>query len=309
MHRTHSFAVFETASAITLWAVSFTFIKIALRDVSPVTLIVLRFGMGSLILVGVSAVRGDFAHLRWADLPRLALLGAVGVTLQQILQVSGQVYADAGVAAFLASTAPAFLVALAALFLREKLRAWQVLGVILATLGAGIVSTGGDWSALLQGRLENPGNLLVLLSSLVWALFTILNRYIVQDRPPVLVTTAMMAFGFLFTLPLFAAQGGWRELPWISPAGWGSILYLGILSTAIAYLLYGHALKLAPASRLAAVQNIEPLIAVAAAAAILSEPITAALLVGGAAIVAGVYLAERGAPRALPVPTSPANPP
>jgi drug/metabolite transporter (DMT)-like permease len=70
---------------------------------------------------------------------------------------------------------------------------------------------------------------------------------------------------------------------------------VGVFSTAITYLLYSHALKLAPASRLSAIQNIEPLIASLAAFLILGETITSSLISGGLAILVGVYLAEKRA--------------
>jgi len=153
MKRPETLAILEAVLAITLWAVSFVFMKIALREISAATMIAIRFAMGA-ALVGLAAWRkGDFARLRRADMPRLALLGFVGITLQQLLQVSGQATSDASVAAFLASTAPAFTVALAALVLREKPGLWQIFGVALATVGAVVVSTGGDVAALLPASV------------------------------------------------------------------------------------------------------------------------------------------------------------
>jgi drug/metabolite transporter (DMT)-like permease len=291
--KAHRLAVLETILAIAFWGLSFVMIKVALREISPVTLIVLRFMIGSMILGVVSLFRGDIAHLRRTDLPSMALLGLVGVSLQQMLQVSGQVSADAGAAAFLASTAPAFIVLFGALFLREKLRGWQITGVLLATVGAGVVSSGGDIEFLINGRFGSSGSLLVLLSSIAWAAFSILNRYFVKGRPPALLAAGMMTFGWLFLLPLFVAQAGWLEFSRLSVTGWGAVGLTGVLSTAAAYLLYTHALKLAPASRLAAIQTIEPIIAIIAAGLVLAEAVTLPLAAGGVAILTGVYLAER----------------
>jgi drug/metabolite transporter (DMT)-like permease len=138
--------------------------------------------------------------------------------------------------------------------------------------------------------------LLVFLSAIVWAGFSILSRYLVQDRPPFLMAAGMMTFGCAFLLPVFIAQKGWSELGQLSPAVLAAVGLLGLLCTAAAYLLYTHALKLAPASRLAAIQAIEPLIAILAAGVVLSEALTPALAAGGASILLGVYLAERYAP-------------
>jgi drug/metabolite transporter (DMT)-like permease len=294
--KTYQFAVLETGIAIASWGLSFVLIKMALREVSPVTLIILRFLIGSLILSMFALIRGDFSNLQRSDLSRMALLGVVGVSLQQILQVSGQVTAKAGTAAFLASTAPAFIVLFGGLFLRERLRVWQVLGVLLASLGAGVVSSGGKIDLLLSNPAEISGSLLVLLSSIVWAAFSILSRYIVRGRPPILMTAGMMVSGCIFLMPVFIYQAGWLELSQLSAPTWASVGLLGLLCTAAAYLLYNHALKLAPASRLAAIQAIEPLIAVIAASVVLSEVLTPALAAGGAAILLGVFLAERFAP-------------
>jgi drug/metabolite transporter (DMT)-like permease len=289
----HKLALIETALAISLWAVSFVFIKIALREVSPVTLITLRFGMAAILLGILSAASGEMKHIYRSGLVRSALVGAAGMTVQQMLQVKGQVTTDAGVTAFISSSAPAFIVLLAALFLHERLQGWKVVGVLMATLGAGIISTGGDLSLLKQGHVADPGSLWVLASAIMWAVFTILNRFVVQDQPPALATSGVMLVGMLFMLPLFISGQGWRELSRLSAPGWESMTFVGVFGTAGAYWMYGRALKRSTASSLAAVQNLEPLVAVAAAALMINEPITAALLVGGAAILMGVYLAER----------------
>jgi drug/metabolite transporter (DMT)-like permease len=82
----------------------------------------------------------------------------------------------------------------------------------------------------------------------------------------------------------------------VSAAGWGAIAFTSLVCTAGAYLLNTRALQQLSASRVALIQNVEPLVAVTAAALLLSEAVTAAMLAGGAAILGGVYLAERVAP-------------
>ena len=301
MTRTETIAVGEAILAITLWGISFIFIKIALREISAVNLIVLRYAMGALCVGLFAWRRGDFQQLTWADAPKLALVGAIGITLQQFLQVTGQITADASVAAFLAATAPAFTVILAAVWLHERLRFWQVIGVGLASLGGIIVATGGDFAALFIGPAlpALSGNFLILLSSMVWAVFIILSKRLVRSRPTALVTSGIFFFGMLFTLPFFLASQTWSEIPRLSLGGWGAMLYVGLLSTAVAYLLNSHALKHISAARVAAIQNMEPLSAMAAAFVMLNESPSWAMALGGAAILSGVYLAERNAPEVV----------
>lgn len=297
--RIDTLALIEAILAIIIWGLSFIFMKVVLRELSAVTLIVLRYTLGTLFLCPFAWWRGDFSRCSVSDVPALAGAGALGITVQQLLQVTGQVSADASVAAFLAATAPAFTVLLAAGWLHERLHPRQVIGVILASSGGIAVAIGDDWLALFRGQAGETlfGNALILLSAIVWAIFIILSKHLVQHRPAALVTSGMFFFGLIFTLPIFLAQEGWLEIPRLSPGGWGATLFIGILSTAVAYLMNSHALKYISAARVAVIQNLEPLVAVGGAALLLNESMTWTMLFGGTAILCGVYLAERYAPR------------
>ena len=292
MNPTYRLAQIETAIAIALWAISFPLIKLALQDISPLTLIVLRFSLGGSLLFITAHQQKLWSSLHWKDLPAMTLLGLVGVTLHQLLQVNGQVTSAAGAAAFLASTAPVFIVLLGAVFLRERLNLLQSSGVLLATTGAAVVSTNGMFNWFSGGELMTQGSLLVLASAVIWAVYSILNRNVGSNRPAIITASVMMLIGVLFCLPLWIQQDGWLELTHLPLITWLNLLVIGILCTGIAHLIYTRALQRVPASSLAAIQNIEPVIAVIAAAILVGEHIHPALITGGGLILAGVYLAE-----------------
>ena len=126
MQRNHFIPILEVAIAITFWALSFIYIKIALQEMSAWTLIVLRYFLGFVLLFGVTVWRGELRQFQRSDLKVMFWLGLIGIALQQLLQVSGQVTADASVAAFLASSAPAFMILFAALLLKEPVHKWLV---------------------------------------------------------------------------------------------------------------------------------------------------------------------------------------
>ena len=102
-----------------------------------------------------------------------------------------------------------------------------------------------------------------------------------------------MLIGVLVCVPLWIQQKGWLELVGLPLTTWLILLAIGILCTGIAHLIYTQALQHAPASDLAAIQNIEPVITVIAAAILLGEAIHPDLITGGMLILAGVYLAEK----------------
>ena len=295
MDPTNRLAQIETAIAIALWAISFPLIKLALQDVSPLTLIVVRFSLGGSLLFIIAGQQKLWSSLQWKDLPAMTLLGLVGVTLHQLLQVNGQLTSAAGAAAFLASTAPVFIVLLGAVFLRERLTLLQSSGVLLATSGAAVVSTNGMSNWFSGGEFITQGSLLVLASAVIWAVYSILNRIVGFNRPAIITASVMMLVGVLFCFPFWIQQEGWLELAHLPLVTWLNLLVIGILCTGIAHLIYTQALRHAPASSLAAIQNIEPVIAVIAAAILVGEHIHPALITGGGLILAGVYLAERPA--------------
>ena len=296
MKHTNTIAVAEAMLAITLWAMSFILIKIALRELSAVALITLRFAVASVVVVPVVWATGGLSGLSIRDVPRMAALGAVGVTLHQLLQVAGQQTTSAGMAALCAATATAFMVILAAVFLGERLGLWQIGGVCLALAGAAIVTVGDVGRPAAGGHHPAAmGNMLVLLSAVVWAATGIMGKRMMRKRPSVVVTAGMLVFGFLFTLPFFVVEGSWAQITRLSPTGWGLVIALGVLCTAVAHLANNHALKTIAAQRVAVIQNLEPLLAVLGAWLILGECMSWLSALGGVAIVAGVFVTERHA--------------
>lgn len=293
MNSSYRFSQIETAIAISLWALSFPLIKLALQEVSPLTLIVIRFSLGGGLLFWVAYRQKIFRRYARNDLIAIGGLGFIGVTVHQLLQVSGQALSEASTAALLASTAPAIIVLLGAIFLKERLGLRQTMGVFLATAGAIVVSTGGLPTWLNQEQLLKPGSLFILLSAIIWAVYSILNRVVGADRSPLVTASGMMLVGAFFCVPIWILQEGWIELGKLTFSTWVNLAVIGILCTGLAHLLYTRALQRTPASDLAAIQNIEPLIAIIAAAILLGEKIQPALITGGILILAGLFLAEK----------------
>ena len=280
--------------AVIIWGGTFIATKIALREVSPVTIIWMRFGIGALILGMAVSVRRQFALPSKNDLAYFALLGFIGVTFHQWLQATGLQTARATTTAWIVATIPVFTALLGWLVLKEKMNLARVGGIAIAALGVLLIVSDGDLSALVSGETGAIGDLLILISAPNWAVYTILSRRELARHPAARMMFYVMLFGWLFTCVwIFGFGPGLSEIPQLSPKGWGAILMLGIFGSGLAYIAWYDALQAIPASQLGVFINIEPLVTMMLAAPMLGEQITLISLLGGAIIIFGVWLVNR----------------
>ena len=147
MHASHPSrgkAIAAGSLAVLFWGASFVWIKAALRELEPITLLTLRFAIGSGVvwLLALRRTRGR-RGLRPSEVAPVAMLGLLGVAVHQGLQTTGMPTASASTAAWIASLAPAFIVLLAWPMLGERVSAAQAAGLIAALAGAGLVSSRG----------------------------------------------------------------------------------------------------------------------------------------------------------------------
>jgi len=279
--------------AVVAWGASFIATKVALRDVSPITVVWLRFAMGMIIIGVVVAVRGQLVLPSWRDAAYFALLGFLGIAYHQWLQSTGLLTAQASTTAWIVATTPIFMAILGWLVLHERLRLIQISGIILATIGVLVVVSGGDLGALGMDQAGMPGNLYILASAPNWAIFSVLSRRGLLQHPPARMMFYVMGFGWLFSSVMFFSGTGLAEVGQLTLNGWAGIAFLGIACSGLAYVFWYDGLQAIPASQIGAYLYLEPLVAVAVAGAILGEPILLASVLGGAGILLGVYLVER----------------
>ena len=293
MNKSIQLAYFEVLFAVAVWGASFIATKLALRDVSPVTVVWLRFTMGVVILGLAVIARRQFALPPTSDLAYFALLGLVGITFHQWLQSTALQTSQASTTAWIVATTPIFIALLAWSFLQERLGWWRAFGIGLAAFGVLVVVSRGDFSAFTAGRFGAPGDVLILASALNWAVFSVLSRRGLQSHPAARMMFYVMTLGWLFTSVLFFSGPGMKEISQLSPAGWLGVGFLGIACSGLAYIFWYDALQTLPAFQVGTFLYFEPLVAVVVAAIILQEPLILASLLGGVIILVGVWLVNR----------------
>lgn len=293
MTRSKALPYLEALFAAIVWGASFIATKIALADVSPITIVWMRFGMGVLVLGAILTARKSFAVPQKSEWGYFAMLGFLGITFHQWLQSNGLQTSEAGTTAWIVATTPVFMAILGWLVLKEKLSLIQALGILLAFAGVLLVVSDGDLASISVGRFGAPGDVLILISAVNWSIFSALSRRGLRLYPASLMIFYVMAFGWLFTSVLFVGGGNYTELPALSFTGWLGVTFLGIFCSGLAYIAWYDALHALSTVETGAFLYIEPLVAMVVAFFLLGEAITIPSLIGGAIILFGVWLVNK----------------
>jgi drug/metabolite transporter (DMT)-like permease len=261
----------------------------------------MRFAMGVFILGLAVVLSRQFSLPKGKDWGYFALLGFLGITFHQWLQSTALVTAQASTTSWIVASSPIFMAILGAIFLKEFLAWYQVTGILLAALGVLVVVSKGDLSTISAGNFGAPGDVLILISAINWAVFSTISRSGLKRHSSTLMMFYVMSFGWLFSSLLFLTGPGIRQISQIPLNGWFAILFLGIFCSGIAYIFWYGALKVLPVAQTGAFLYVEPIVTLIVAAIIIGEAVTLASLVGGFTILFGVWLVNRPKPVVQPV--------
>ncbi|HEY60026.1 MAG TPA: DMT family transporter [Anaerolineae bacterium] len=283
---------FKLLAAVVMWGGSFIATKIAVLEISPVTVVWSRFAIG-VVLLGMTALQQHQVSPPSAkELLHFALLGFLGISLHQWLQSTGLVTSQASTTAWIVATTPLFMALMGWFFLKERIGWKSIAGILLATIGVLLVVSKGKLVNVLGGSFGAPGDLLVLISAPNWAVYSVLSRDALKKHTALKMTFYVVLFGWLFTSMQFLAVNHWGEFNQISTQGWLSIAFLGIFCTYLAYIYWYDALQALPAAHVGAFLYIEPVVSTLIAAAILKEEIVLASVLGGGLTLFGVWLVD-----------------
>ena len=246
------------------------------------------------VIIGLSVIiRKQWARPARKDLLYFALLGFLGISFHQWLQSTGLLTAQATTTAWIVATTPIFMAVLGWVVLKERLNWIQVGGIGIAACGVLLVVTKGNLLSISLGKFGTPGDFLILISALNWAVFSAFSRRGLQEYPAARMMFFVMAFGWLFVSILFFTSDGLSQIANLTRQGWTGILFLGVLCSGVAYIFWYDALQVLPVAQTGAFVYLEPFITVIVAAIVLDEQLIAASLFGGAAILLGVWLVNR----------------
>ena len=281
--------------SISFWGVSFVSAKVVLQKLDPFSLLVFRFGIGALFLFVILLLSRERLRISFQYIPHLIVLGILGVFVHQVLQATALLTINASSAGWLISFSPIFTVLLSILFLHEKMDVKKALGMLIAITGVFIVTTTRSGHSFEFSM--NLGFILMILSTLNWAVYSILLKRLQIPYPALVVTFYMSLIGFLLTIPFLIRNRGWEALPMLTQTDWAHLLFLAIFVSGIGYWYWGKALEVLDASKVTMFIYLEPLVTLIAAIFLLHEKFILISAIGGIIIIIGVAIVNGGLAR------------
>jgi drug/metabolite transporter (DMT)-like permease len=275
-----------------LWGSDFIFVKIALREISPLSFMAMR----SLITTAAFLPFFLKQEKKWSVRPRdfwgLVAIAFLGSFINRVFFSLGLNLTSASNASLLITTAPLFVLLTSSFFSRKEITSRSVLGIAIAFAGAFFVIK-RDWKGwtLITDYVE--GDLYMIGAAFFWALFNVFARPFLKQYSSVKVMAYVMIFGTIFYLPFLPnAKGGngWQ----VSALAWFCLFYGGLLGQMIGYFLWIRGIQNIGPLRAIIYQYATPVTAILLAVLFLGETMTAMQSLGAALVFGGIFLARTG---------------
>jgi drug/metabolite transporter (DMT)-like permease len=266
---------------------AFVAIKQADTELSPVNLALLRWLVACVpFLVLLPIIGRPKIGFERRDIPRLLVVALANVAGYHISLYYAETTLSAGMSALLTSFGPIFIVILSYPLLNEK-AGERVLGLILAVLGASVLSIG---SVSLSDLSSYGGIFEAIFTAFCYALFAVLAKPLVHKYGSAPTTIMAGLVGTAIMLPLLS-ESFFAQASALSFYGWVSVLYLSLLSTVFGYLLFYTLVSHGAVSKLSIQLYLIPVVSVIGGALLLNEGLTPPVLVGGGLTLVAVAIA------------------
>lgn len=286
----------KLAAVTMIWGGTFVAGRYLASSVDPLLAASLRFVLASLaLLLFMTFARIPLARPNPAQLAQLVALGACGIYAYNLCFFYGLQYINASRASLIVALNPAVIGLASWLLFRERLGGYKLLGIALCLAGAATVIVSRN-PQLLQGTANAwRGDLLIVGCVAGWGAYSLFSRGLNQSLGPLQTVTWSILLGTLMLVITTLATGrltleglGAIHMPQLL-----SLLYLGVLGSALAYIGYYDGLRRIGATRAGVFIALNPLTAVVCGALLLNEPLTWPMLGGGGVILLGIYLCNK----------------
>ncbi|MFE3449766.1 EamA family transporter [Nonomuraea sp. NPDC059194] len=281
-----------------VWGSTYLGIAIAVETIPPMLSGALRFVTAGILLGGFLLAKNGTAAFRMTrrEFVGAAVVGVLLLTLGNGLLAVAELHISTGLAALLVASVPLWLVVFR-FVVRDRPKTLTLAGVLVGLAGVAALSLTGA-----QGANSTSGVIVVLIGSLSWAVGSFLSSRISMPSNPFAASTVEMLVGGAGLVVLGAGLGERFDLAAVSGRSWAGLAYLILVGSLVGFTSFVWLLGNAPISLVSTYAYVNPAVAVALGALVLSEPVTAQILGGGLVILIGVALVistERKRPQSV----------
>ncbi|WP_416045836.1 DMT family transporter [Priestia megaterium] len=274
------------ALASSIWGGMYVVVKVVVAIIPPLELVWIRYVIAILALVIIGLIKRQSWRISKRHIHLIVAIGVIGNAISIVTQEYGTMLSSAQMGAIITSSTPAFMVIFARLILKEKLNIKKGISVCLATIGVLLIVGNGHINMSSQ-----LGGISLLMAALTWALMSILIKRVPSNYSPVVVTTYSILVAILVLTPF--VYKGLAEIhisKLTDPTIGGGLLYLSIISTALAFILWNRGLQLLNASSGGLFFFFQPLVGTLLGWLLLGESIGGTFWIGSFLILSGVLL-------------------
>jgi len=274
------------ALAASIWGGMYVVVKVVVAIIPPLELVWIRYVIAILALVIIGLIKRQSWRISKRHIPLIVTIGVIGNAISIVTQEYGTMLSSAQMGAIITSSTPAFMVIFARLILKEKLNIKKGVSVCLATIGVLLIVGNGHINMSSQ-----LGGISLLMAALTWALMSILIKRVPSSYSPVVVTTYSILVAILVLTPfVYKGLGEIHISKLADPTIGGGLLYLGIISTALAFILWNRGLQLLNASSGGLFFFFQPLVGTLLGWLLLGESVGGTFWIGSFLILSGVLL-------------------
>jgi drug/metabolite transporter (DMT)-like permease len=275
-------------AAASIWGGMYVVSKVILEVIPPFTLLAIRLILGAFALGVVIVLRGktNFTRKQFRD---SFLVGVVGYGISLGFQFVGTKLSNASIGSLVTSATPAFVLLFAPFLLRERTTLRGVIALVISFLG--VIAVINPRSADMSSSFF-MGNLSLLAAALTWALYSVLVRKVSQGANLLASSAGMLAGGIPSSIFFGIFEVKKFGVGEITPGIIGGILFLGIVSTAIAMFMWNYAFAQLPAALASLTFFAQPIVGTLLGWFFLGEDITKLFLAGGMLIGIGILISS-----------------
>lgn len=272
--------------ASSIWGGMYVVVKILVAVIPPLELVWMRYLIALVALVIIGLVTRQNWRIKRRHFGIIIAIAIIGYVISIVTQETGTMLSTAQMGAIITSTTPAFMVLFASLILKERLTLKKAISVSLATIG--VIAIVGFDDINMSSML---GGVSLIIAALTWALMSVLIKRLPSDYSQIVVTTYSTLIAFIVLTPFVITK-----LPQIdindltNPTILGGLIYLGVISTSIAFLLWNRGLQMLNASSGGVFFFVQPVVGTLLGWLILGETISITFWVGSVLILLGVLI-------------------